>query len=131
MAADNPLLLLLEQLSFLLQSAEDASKQTFKGPPPEDAGEKIKKLKAMVAQFKAMNESYLQRSNLSTPPAPQPMSKEDRITLERANELAKAAKRGYDDLTFGIKMTKRKAEAPKTRKKKFDRLGGRKKWKPL
>jgi hypothetical protein len=129
---------LLEQLAELLHQANDASKQTLKGPAPANAQEQLKMIQGMAAYFNVLNLQFLRDSGFSEEeianPKPPPVSPEnefERVLLENCNRLAREAEKGYYNLTFGLKQIKRKKAAPKARKKKFDRLGGRDKWKPL
>lgn len=138
MAADKFLEQMLQQLSVVLQMAEDASRKPLKGPVPADAATKVLQLEMMLAQLKQSHEAILRDMGVPEEqiqgdiiPTTEPKTEQEKAVLKQANELAKAAKQGYDDLTFSIKQVKAKSDAPKTRKKKFDRLGGRKKWKPM
>lgn len=136
--ADDSLQSLLEQLAKILETAKNASKMTLKGPPPPDAEKQLRTIQGMVAYFKGLNDALLKRAGISeeeiaNPPKPvgiPPTEPEGRL-LEDSRRLANDAKRSFDDLSFALKQIKKKKTSPKSRKKKFDRLGGRKKWKPL
>lgn len=138
MTGDHSLQKIIEQLSEVLQTAEEASKKTLKGPLPPGTKEQLMTLQGMVAYFKILNLQFLKEAGFSDeeiahpqPPAPSPENEYERRLLENVTQLSKNAKSGFDNLTFGIKQLKKQKTAPKSRKKKFDRFGGHDKWKPL
>lgn len=134
MAEQNPIQRALDQLSDVLQNAEDVSKKPLKGNVPPDWQARLNALGQMVAQFQAINEKILQDAGLSSAGASEKsmqLNEKDRLILERANTLVRNARKGYQNISFSINEVQKLKKAPAARKKKFDRLGGRKKWKPM
>lgn len=136
MPSDPSLQRLLDQLSDLYQLAEDAMKKPMRGVAPE-VKERLAALQEKVELFKALNAQVLlaegftpgQMQNL--PPIPAHLDPKEKILLERVNRLARDAKNSYANLSASIKLAQKKKSPSLSRKKKFNRLGGRDQWKPL
>lgn len=138
MAEDNSLQHLLDQLADLLKMAEQASQHPTKKPLPPDINDRLRAIQGMVAYFKLLNVRFLKAAGLSDdeiinplPPAASPQNEQERRLAEKAAQLEKRAERGIKNISEGLKQANQLKAPPKNRKKKFDRLGGRDKWKPL